>query len=172
MSKTLPTSPNLADETQRDVLSQLQKTLVDQCIKGGSLAIGTSAATAIKIANAAYCLIDGVIVKVAAAEKAFTATTHDVANGKFAAFLLSVNSSGVVTITKSDDADTLAEVEIPSLPSGEVALGLVIINPTGTGDFDATSTDLDDATVVPNAVYIDLDKPFDIDTVDLVTSLA
>lgn len=38
----------------------------------------------------------------------------------------------------------------------------MIINPTGTGDFVGGTTALDDATVVPNAVYLNGNiGPFD-----------
>jgi len=40
-------------------------------------------------------------------------------------------------------------------------IGFAIINPTGTGNFVGGTTPLDDATVVPNAVYIDTPYPLD-----------
>ncbi len=144
------------------IVDKIQDVLIGyRPLTSAGLAIGTSSKKAIKIASATKILVAGNIVTVSAAEKAFTATTHDVAHAKFAIFVLSANSAGTVTVTKSDDADTLAEVVIPATPSGETAFGAVIINPTGTGAFDATSTDLDDVTVVPNAVYINFTAPFD-----------
>jgi hypothetical protein len=38
-------------------------------------------------------------------------------------------------------------------------IGFVIVNPTGTGDFVGGTTDLDDATVAPNAVYVNTPFP-------------
>jgi hypothetical protein len=52
---------------------------------------------------------------------------------------------------------TLAGVVFPTTPDGEVPFGVVLINPTGTGDFVGGTTALDDGTVAPNAVYFDTD---------------
>jgi hypothetical protein len=40
-------------------------------------------------------------------------------------------------------------------------IGFVIINPTGTGPFVGGTTALDDATVVPNAVFVNVTGAFD-----------
>jgi hypothetical protein len=40
------------------------------------------------------------------------------------------------------------------LPSTEAVFGILIVNPTGTGNFVGGTTDLDDGTVAPNAVYL------------------
>ena len=39
--------------------------------------------------------------------------------------------------------------------------GLIIINPTGTGNFVGNTTPLDDGTVAPNAAYVNNIGPFD-----------
>lgn len=145
--------PNTETELE-DLFDKLQVPAANVCLTSPGLAIGSSSKKAVKIANTVYAYMEGSLVKKTAAEVAFTATTHDVANAKFAAFLVTMNSAGTVTLTKSADASTLGGVVMPAVPDGNVLLGIVIINPTGTGAFDATSTDLDDATVVPNAVYI------------------
>jgi hypothetical protein len=49
---------------------------------------------------------------------------------------------------------TLAAVVVPTPPVGSGMLGMIVINPTGTGNFVGGTTNLDDATVVPNAAYI------------------
>ncbi len=55
---------------------------------------------------------------------------------------------------------TLGGVVFPTLAEGVVAIGFAIINPTGTGNFVGGTTALDDATVVPNAVYVNTVAPF------------
>lgn len=160
MSKSITTGVTLSSADIRSALTKLQINAVDLVLSSAGLAIGSSSKKAIKIVNTIYYMIDGVLYTKASAEVAFTATTHDVANAKFAVFVLSIDSAGTVTITKSADADSLAAVVFPTVPDDEVVIGFVIINPTGTGAFDATSTDLDDGTVVPNAVYVNTPYPF------------
>lgn len=160
MAKSITTGVTLSSSDIRSALTKLQTNVVDLVLSSAALAIGSSSKKKVKIANTIYYMIDGVMYSKTTEEVAFTATTHDVANAKFAVFVLSIDAAGTVTITKSADADTLAEVVFPTVPADEVVIGFVIINPTGTGAFDATSTDLDDATVVPNAVYVNTPYPF------------
>lgn len=160
MGKTITQGVTTSSEDIRSALTKLQTNAVDSVLSSAGLAIGTSSKAKVKIVNTFYYIIDGVLYSKTTAEVAFTATTHDVAADKFAVFVLSIDAAGTVTMTKSADADTLAEVVLPAVPDDEVVVGLVIINPTGTGIFDASTTELDDGTVVPNAVYINTPYPF------------
>lgn len=65
-----------------------------------------------------------------------------------------LDSAAAVTAYAGTQATTLAGVVFPTIPSGSAVIGFVIVNPTGTGDFVAGTNDLDDATIVPNAVYV------------------
>jgi hypothetical protein len=56
---------------------------------------------------------------------------------------------------------TLAAVKFPQFPNDKALIGFVIIHPTGTGNFVGGTTALDDATVVPNAVYQNSTAGFD-----------
>ena len=49
---------------------------------------------------------------------------------------------------------TLGAAVFPTIAEGQVCIGFVIVNPTGTGDFTGGTTPLDDGTVVPNAAYV------------------
>ena len=142
----------------RTFIGQIQG-LLDSALNSAGLAIGSSSKAKVKIVNTVYAMFDGRLVKKTTAEIAFTATTHDVTNAKFRYFRLSMSSAGTVTITAGVEGATLAAATFPEIPSGDVPLGYVIINPTGTGDFDATTTELDDLTVVPNAVYVNTATP-------------
>ena len=51
---------------------------------------------------------------------------------------------------------TRAAVVFPTVPTNEAVAGFVEINPTGTGNFVGGTTVLDDATVVPNASYVNI----------------
>ena len=53
---------------------------------------------------------------------------------------------------------TLGAVVFPTTADGE-ALAVRHRNPTGTGNFVGGTSALDDATVVPNAVYVNSDSP-------------
>lgn len=167
MAKSIRKTEATSNENLRVILDEFQSFAVDLLLNSGGLVIGSGSKKKVKIANTVYAMIDGVPVKKTTAEVDFTATTHDVTNAYFRFFVLSMDASGTVTITAGDEAATIGAATIPALPDEEVALGLVLINPTGTGDFDATTTDLDDVTVVPGAVYINTPYPFNQNLVTL-----
>ena len=129
--------------TYRSAVSQ-EKTIMGQiCLSPAGLAIGVGSKKKILIANTTYYMISGVIKTKTTAEIDFTATTHDVANGSSAYFVLSINSAGTVTITKGADGGTLTQVT-PSIPSNQAIIGYLTIAASGA-IFDATSDDLDAA---------------------------
>lgn len=159
MGKTLTISPGagLADQNLRNAMEELQSNAVDMLLNTGGLAIGTVAATAVKIANTVYGMIDGALVTKTTAEIALAGTvTADLFN----VFVLSMDSAGDVTATMGTEGATIGAVVFPTIPTDDIVLGFVIVNPTGTGNFVGGTTDLDDATVVPNAVYINTPFPF------------
>lgn len=167
MGKTIATGVTTSSEDIRSALTKLQTNAVDLVMSSAGLAIGSSSKAKVKIVNTFYYMIDGVMYSKSTAEVAFTATTHDVANAKFAAFVYSIDKDGTVTVTKSADAASLGAIVFPTVPAANVIFGVVIINPTGTGAFDASTTELDDATVVPNAVYINTAYPFNTNALSL-----
>jgi hypothetical protein len=158
MARSITTSTDgLSNAAVRSALEELQISLLDLLFNTGALAIGTSSKKAVKLANTVYFMIDGVIYSKTTAETALAGTiTADLFN----VYLVSVNSAGTITITMGTEGATLAAVVFPAVPAGNVSLGFVIVNPTGTGNFVGGTTDLDDATVVPNAVYVNTPFPF------------
>lgn len=151
MAKTLATSPALSDQGLRNVLTEMQSALVDQLLNTGGLAIGTAKAK-VKITNTIYALVGGVLVKKTTADITLSGTiTADMFN----VYVLTMDSAGTVTATMGTEGATLGAVVFPAVPTDSVVLGFVIVNPTGTGNFVGGTTELDDATVVPNAVYVD-----------------
>lgn len=151
MAKTISTSYTLSDKALRNVLAELQGGLVDQLLNTGGLAIGSSSKKAVKIVNTIYALVDGVLVKKTTAEIALAGT---VTNAKFNVYVLYINSAGTVASAMGTEGATLGAVVFPAIPADSAVIGFVIVNPTGTGNFVGATTDLDDATVVPNAVYV------------------
>jgi hypothetical protein len=139
---------NLADMSKSSCL-----TTAGLVIKaGGSAVVKTGAAVT-------YALASGVIRAIAAATD-MPALVGTTANGQFAIYGFYIDDGGVVTGSKGSDGATLDAAGIPPTPAGEALIGYLIINPTGTGDFVGGTTVLDDATVVPNAAYVDVTNSF------------
>lgn len=157
MAKSIGKGVSTSSEDIRSALEKLQINAVDMLLNTGGLAIGSSAKAKVLIANTIYAMIDGVLVKKTTAEIALSGT---VTNAKFNVFVLSMNASGTVTATMGTEGATIGAVVFPAVPDDQVVLGFVIVNPTGTGNFVGGTTELGDATVVPNAVYVNTPYPF------------
>lgn len=151
-------APDGVHATSRSWWAKVQAFAGDLLLNSGGLAIGSGSKKKILIANTVYTLHDGVLAKKTTAELTLT-TAHNVANAKFNVLLVSVDSAGNATVTAGTEGATLGAVVMPAVPAGNAALGFVIINPTGTGGFVGGTTDLDDATVAPNAVYVNTPFP-------------
>jgi len=120
-------------------------------LNSAGLAIGSSSKPKVKIVNTTYAYVESVLAKKTTAEIVISGT---VTNAKFNVYVLSMDSSANVTAQMGTEAATLGGVVFPTVASGNAVIGFVIVNPTGTGNFVGGTTDLDDATVVPNAVYV------------------
>lgn len=152
-----------AQASFRTALGKVQQNLTDFVLNSAALAIGTAKAKVL-IANTIYALIDGVLVKKATAEIVLSGT---VVNAKFNVFVLTMTAGGTVTATMGTAGATIGAVVFPAVPADSVVIGFVIVNPTGTGNFVGATTELDDATVVPNAVYVNTPFPFNQNTLSL-----
>lgn len=139
-----------------NLFDKLQRPLSTFLLNTAALAIGTAKAKVL-IANTIYAYAEGVLVKKTTAEIVLSGT---VAADLFNVYVLSINAAGTVAATMGTAGATLGGVVFPTLPDGSAMIGFVIVNPTGTGDFVGGTTELDDATVVPNAVYINTPYPF------------
>ncbi len=115
-----------------------------------------------KVKNDAFVLIqDGVISTIASTETAFTATTHDIADGKEATFLVYVDGT-TIKLSKSADASVGASV-CPATPAGKVKIGEVIISADGA-IFNATTDELD----VEVATHLDVEFVNKIDVLEAI----
>ena len=159
MAKTITTSPVMSDAALRSALGKLQGYVTDAVFSSAGLAIGSGSKKKIKIANTVYSYINGVFVTKTTEEETLT-SAHNVTNAKFNVLVVSMSSAGTVTVSAGTEGATLAAVVAPTIPTDNVVLGFVIINPTGTGNFVGGTTDLDDATVAPGAVYVNTTYPF------------
>jgi hypothetical protein len=92
-----------------------------------------------------------------AANTDMAALSGTVTNAKFNVFVFSATFDGTTftPVTRiGTEAATRGAVVFPTVPATDVLIGFVEINPTGTGNFVGGTTALDDATVVPNATYV------------------
>lgn len=127
-----------------DVIAQMNNQGGVAIVGSPALAIGSSSKA--KILNGDFTVVrDGVVSTIASAETAFTATTHDIADGKEAIFLVYLNGSNAVTLLKGADAGA-DEAVCPDTPDGGLKIGEVKISVTGA-IFNASTDDLDSAHI-------------------------
>lgn len=144
-----------ADRAALDkILTPIGDRLSTQSLTSAGLVIKVGGSALVKTgASAFYALVKGKLVtKAAATDMAALAGT--VTNAAFNVFCFFIDSAGNLTSAMGVEGATLAAVQFPPIPEGKAMIGLVIINPTGTGNFVGGTTPLDDATVVPNAAYV------------------
>lgn len=163
MARSISTGVAKSDTGLRSSLEKIQIALGDMLLNTGGLAIG-STKTKIKIANTIYTLHDGVMAKKTTAEVSPSGT---VTNANFNVYVVSVDSAGTATVSMGTEGATIGAVVFPTVPTGNAVVGFVIVNPTGTGNFVGGTTDLDDGTVVPNAVYVNTVGPFNLNAQSL-----
>lgn len=139
------------------LLGKVQSALIDQLLKTGGLTLGSSSKPKLKLANTIYALVNGVMQKVTSAEYTVSGT---VTNAKFNVYVIYINSAGTVATAMGTEGATIGAIVFPSIPANTAVIGFALVNPTGTGNFVGGTTDFDDGTVTPNAVYFDTVGPF------------
>jgi len=138
-----------------NILEGVYKRLKSVSLSDAGLVIKAGGSAVVKTGAAAwYGLVNGKLVTKAAATD-MAALSGTVVNATFNVFVFTVNSAGTLVTTMGTAGASLATVKFPKIDDSHCVIGFVIINPTGTGNFVGGTTALDDATVVPNAVYID-----------------
>jgi hypothetical protein len=146
--------PNTEGELS-GLFDKLQRNLLNKILAKGTIAIHGASSPLAKMTNTLYAMVDSVVVKLAAAD--LPALVGTVVNGTFNVFVFTINASGTVKVYMGTAGATLAAMVFPTTLDGECPIGFVLVNPTGTGNFVGGATNLDDSTVVPNAVYFDSD---------------
>jgi hypothetical protein len=149
--------PNSLTEFEA-LFDKLQRFTTNRLLNTGGLAIKTGGSALAKTVNTSYFMVDGQLYSKAAADMA--ALSGTVTNAKFNVFVFTVTAAGTLATRMGTEAATLGGVAFPTIPDGEVPIGFVIINPTGTGNFVGGTTPLDDATVAPGAVYVNTVQGF------------
>lgn len=147
--------------TLRNALAGVYDKMSSQTLTSAGLVINGAGTKVAKTGAATtYYIANGKLGSIAAAT-AMPALVGTVTNAKFNVFCLFVDSTGTVTSAMGTEGATLGAVTFPALPPKTATLGFIVINPTGTGNFVGGTTNLDDATVVPNAAYISTVGDFD-----------
>ena len=131
-----------------------------QLLSTGGLVIKAGGGVLAKAGTLAKYVCKGQLLSLAA-NTDMAALVGTVTNAKFNVFVFFIDEAGAVTSAMGTEGGTLAAVRWPNVQNQKVCVGFVIINPTGTGNFVGNTTPLDDATVVPNAVYVNTVGPFD-----------
>lgn len=140
-------------------LTSLNTNTSTHCLTSAGLTIHGSASALVKAATAFYAIVGGVLVT-KTANTDMPALVGSVTNAKFNVFMFYIDAASVVTVAMGTEGATLAAVVFPPTPAAKAAIGMLIVNPTGTGPFVGGTTALDDATVVPTALYANLTAPF------------
>jgi hypothetical protein len=135
--------------------------VTSKMINSAGLVIKAGGSTLVKTgATASHALANGVLRSIAAATD-MAALSGTVVNATFNVYQYMIDSAGTLTSAMGTAGATLAAVRFPDVPAGKAVIGFTIINPTGTGDFVGGTTAIDDATVVPNAVHVNVHSSFD-----------
>jgi hypothetical protein len=162
MQKLSQLTGAIADKTDGiwiyKMLAGIYDRFSSQIFNSGGLAIGTGSKKKVLIANTVYGVAGGVPFTNATAEVTLAGT---ITNALFNVFCIFVDSAGAETAAMGTEGAALINVKFPPIPTKKAMVGFVIVNPTGTGNFVGATTDLDDGTVVPNAVYVNTLNPFD-----------
>lgn len=138
--------------TFKTALETTKTAVKNACLSDVGIAIG-STATKIKTTATAVYLITGQFYSKGATDDFWTLTGFDCPNGQYNKCLLCIDSSGNMQIAAGTAGASAVAVVLPTIPASYAVVGMVQVNPTGTGDFTGGTTDLNDGTVVPNAVY-------------------
>lgn len=160
MAKSITTSSaSMSEGSLRAALLKLQSASVDFLMSTGGLAIKAGGGVLVKAATLCKAFVNGVLVSIAA-NTDMAALAGTVTNAKFNVFVFTVKSDGTLVTQMGTEGATLAAVAFPAIAADSAVIGFIIVNPTGTGNFVGGTTALDDATVVPNVVYVNTPFPW------------
>jgi hypothetical protein len=143
-----------------DLLMNFADRLGNQNIVAPGLVIKAGASPLVKAGNVFHTLLNGKIVSTAA-NTDMAALSGTVVNATFNLYAFFIDKTGVLTSAIGQSGATLSAVTFPPVPGRKACVGYIVVNPTGTGDFVGGTTALDNATVVPNVVYVNVIGPFD-----------
>ena len=118
-----------------------------------TLAIGTSSTSEVKASAFTFNII-GMPYAHAGAETAFTATTHDIADGYTRIFIAEVPATGTIILTPGTAVLNASAAAAPAITAAHAKLGEIKISASGA-IFNATTDALSDSHLT--VVYTDYD---------------
>lgn len=129
----------IADHAAFKTAADAQKAIMgDMSLSAAGLTLGSGDPKKLKITNTVVYINAGLFKSKSTAEVAFTATTHDIADGSSAFFVVSLDGSGTVTLTKGADDAALSTITVPA---GETVIGYFTLA-ANSAIFNATTDDL------------------------------
>jgi hypothetical protein len=157
MDKLAPRVAQMADKLFADDLLKLftgiYQRLSFTTLNSAGLAIKAGGGVLVKTGSTATTLnVGGVLASIAAATD-MPVLAGTVVHGTFNVFVFSQDVAGTRYSDMGTAAATLAGVKLPNIPDNRVIIGLIVVNPTGTGNFVGNNSALDDVTIAPNTVY-------------------
>lgn len=142
------------------VLEGVYNRLNSQCLSSAGLVIKAGGSALAKAGSVTHAIANGVLIR-KTANTDMAALSGTVTNAAFNVFVFTVDSAGTLYTQMGTEGATIGAVRWPTIDQKRAILGFVVINPTGTGNFVGGTTPLDDATVVPNAAYVNTQGAFD-----------
>ncbi|MES2183031.1 MAG: hypothetical protein V4505_00665 [Pseudomonadota bacterium] len=162
LSATLQKMGNARDREAVRMLAQAAYNyLSSKTLATAGLVITGAGGTTAKTGASAYRALAGGTYIGVAAGTTLPALVGTVANGSFNVFVFSADAAGAVAVQMGAAGASLAAVRFPPVADRRAVLGYVEVHPTGTGSFVGGTTPLDDATVVPNALFVSTGGHFD-----------
>lgn len=142
------------------IIEGLYERLRSQCLTSAGLVIKAGGSALVKAGSIVYATAKGVLIK-KTANTDMAALSGTVVNATFNVFVFTIDAAGTLYTQMGTAGASVGAVRWPTIDQGRAIIGFVIINPTGTGNFVGGTTPLDDATVVPNAAYVNTQGAFD-----------
>lgn len=125
------------------LLRALQSLHANQPVAPASLAINGAGNAAAKTTNAAFVLVNGITVKIAAAQVMPVLTGVSIPNGSKQAVGFCTDVSGNLSLIQGAVAATIGGVTFPKTPENTVALGYLVIENASGAAFTGGTTALD-----------------------------
>lgn len=150
----------VAAQTDRNAVRTAVAPLTDRysscALNSAGLVIKTGGSTLAKTgASDQYLVVDGALVKIAAATDMPALTGIDIGAGKYNVVCFFVDKAGTVTAAAGTEAAAIANVDWPAFPAQEALVGALLIYYASA--FTGGTTPLDTATTV----YLSPTGPFD-----------
>jgi hypothetical protein len=142
--------------THRTEANKIRTGLINMTLTDAASTIATAKAKIKTVTNPISYIIGGTFYSKAATDDFWVLTGFNCTNALYNKCLLCIDSSGNMQIAAGTEGASAGAVVLPAIPASYAVVGMVQVHPTGTGNFTGGTTELDDGTVVPNAVYTDL----------------